>query len=96
MISNHDWLCEKNCLIPAFFGAIVGGLWLRQSAENFDAFIVLLGIEQDSWKFGYSYDVTISDLNNSNTQGAHEFSVAFKLPCRYKGKAFETINCPNF
>ena len=77
-------------------GPIVGGLWLRQSAENFDAFIVLLGIEQASWKFGYSYDVTISDLNNSNTQGAHELSFAYKLPCRYKGKAFETINCPNF
>lgn len=77
-------------------GPIVGGLWLRQSAENFDAFIVLLGIEQASWKFGYSYDVTISDLNNSNTQGAHELSFAIKLPCRYKGKAFETINCPNF
>ena len=49
-------------------GPIVGGLWLRQSAENFDAFIVLIGIEQEAWKFGYSYDVTISDLNNSNTQ----------------------------
>ncbi|MDB2415709.1 PorP/SprF family type IX secretion system membrane protein, partial [bacterium] len=77
-------------------GPIVGGLWLRQSAENFDAFIILLGIEQSSWKFGYSYDVTISDLNNSNTQGAHEISIAYKLPCRFKGKAFETINCPNF
>ena len=62
----------------------------------FDAFIILLGIEQSSWKFGYSYDVTISDLNNSNTQGAHELSFAYKLPCRFKGKAFETINCPNF
>ena len=77
-------------------GPIVGGLWLRQSAENFDAFIVLLGVEQKSWKFGYSYDITISDLNNSNTQGAHEFSFAYKLPCRYKGKSYETINCPNF
>lgn len=77
-------------------GPIVGGLWARQSAENFDAFILLLGIEQSSWKFGYSYDVTISDLNNSNTQGAHEFSFAYKLPCRYKGKSYETINCPTF
>ena len=29
-------------------GPIVGGLWARQSAENFDAFILLLGIEQSS------------------------------------------------
>ena len=30
---------------------------LRQSAENFDAFIVLLGIEQKTWKFDMlSYD----------------------------------------
>jgi type IX secretion system PorP/SprF family membrane protein len=77
-------------------GPIVGGMWLRQSAQNVDSFIILLGLEQDSWKVGYSYDVTISDLNNSNTQGAHEFSFAYRLPCRSKGKSFETINCPNF
>lgn len=77
-------------------GPIVGGLWTRQSAENFDAFIVLLGLEQSTWKFGYSYDVTISELNNSNTKGAHELSFAYKLPCRFKGKSYETINCPTF
>ena len=69
---------------------------ISEISENFDAFILLLGIEQSSWKFGYSYDVTISDLNNSNTQGAHEFSFAYKLPCRYKGRSYETINCPTF
>ena len=77
-------------------GPIVGGLWARQSAENFDSFILLIGLEQNEWKIGYSYDVTISDLNNSNTQGAHEFSFAYRLPCRYSNKSYETINCPTF
>lgn len=77
-------------------GPIVGGLWLRQSTQNVDSFIILLGLEQETWKVGYSYDVTVSDLNNSNTQGAHEFSFAYRLPCRSRGQSFETINCPNF
>ena len=77
-------------------GPIVGGLWMRQGNENFDSFILLVGIEQDAWKFGYSYDVTISPLLNSNTKGAHEFSLGYKLPCRYKGKSYQTINCPTF
>jgi type IX secretion system PorP/SprF family membrane protein len=77
-------------------GPIVGGLWTRQSPDNFDAVIILLGVEQSNWKFGYSYDVTISDLNNSNSRGAHEFSFAYQLPCRYRGRSYETINCPTF
>ena len=87
---------QINYGLYAIKGPIVGGLWMRQSAESFDSFIILIGLEQERWKFGYSYDVTISDLNNSNTQGAHEFSFAYKLPCRFRGKSFETINCPNF
>ncbi len=77
-------------------GPVVGGLWARQSAENFDAFIILIGMEQASWKFGYSYDVTISALGNVNTRGSHELSFAYKLPCSNRGKSYSTINCPNF
>jgi type IX secretion system PorP/SprF family membrane protein len=77
-------------------GPIVGGLWARQSSENFDAFIILIGMEQANWKFGYSYDVTVSTLGNVNTRGSHELSFAYKLPCRIRGKSYSTINCPNF
>ncbi len=77
-------------------GPIVGGLWARNSLNNFDSFILMLGIIQDSFKFGYSYDITVSNLKNSNTLGAHELSFTLFMPCRSKSKSFNTINCPQF
>lgn len=69
----------------------IAGLWYR----NKDAFIILLGLQQGLFKFGYSYDVTISPLTNA-TAGAHEVSLAFQLECKPKKKRFRTINCPSF
>ena len=50
-------------------GPIVGGLWTRNSIKNFDSFILMFGLVQESFKFGYSYDITVSNLKNSNTLG---------------------------
>ena len=33
-------------------GPVVGGLWARNSAKNFDSFILMVGLIQDSFKFG--------------------------------------------
>jgi len=77
-------------------GPIVGGLWARNSLENFDSFILMLGIIQDAFKFGYSYDITVSKLKNSNTLGAHELSFTLFMPCRARSKSFNTISCPQF
>ena len=77
-------------------GPVVGGLWARNSLENFDSFILMLGLVQDSFKFGYSYDITVSNLKNSNTLGAHELSFTLFMPCRSKSKSFNTISCPQF
>ena len=77
-------------------GPVVGGLWLRNSLNNFDSFILMLGLVQDSFKFGYSYDITVSNLKNSNTLGAHELSFTLFMPCRSKSKSFNTISCPQF
>ena len=38
-------------------GPLVGGVWYRTD----DSFIVLVGIQQGVWKFGYSYDITVSN-----------------------------------
>ncbi len=72
-------------------GPIVGGLWYR----NRDAFIALLGFETDMIRFGYSYDVTISDLTPS-TAGAHEASFTIFFDCKPKRRKFRTISCPSF
>lgn len=77
-------------------GAIVGGLWARHSVKNVDSFILMVGLIQDAFKFGYSYDITLSNLKNSNTLGAHELSFTLFMPCRSRSKSFNTISCPSF
>jgi len=77
-------------------GPIVGGLWTRNSVKNFDSFILMFGLVQDAFKFGYSYDITISNLRNSNTLGAHELSFTLFMPCKNRSKSFNTISCPQF
>ena len=75
---------------------MVGGLWARNSAKNFDSFILMFGIIQETFKFGYSYDITVSNLKNSNTLGAHEISFTLFMPCKTKVKSYNTISCPQF
>lgn len=72
-------------------GALVTGLWYRNS----DAFIVLLGIEQDQIRLGYSYDLTVSRLAGSTT-GSHELSMQWQFPCRPPRKKLRAIQCPSF
>lgn len=76
-------------------GPMVGGLWYRHTPSNPDAMIVLLGVEQGIFKFGYSYDVTVSKLG-VKTWGAHEFSLGLQFYCKPKKKRFRTISCPSF
>ena len=77
-------------------GPIVGGVWTRNSIKNFDSFILMFGLVQDEFKFGYSYDITVSNLKNSNTLGAHELSFTIFMPCTSKSKSFKTVSCPSF
>jgi len=73
----------------------VGGVWFRQNFENPDALIMLVGFEQSSYKFAYSYDLTVSKLTNL-TGGAHEVSFAWQFKCPPKKKRIKAINCPTF
>jgi len=70
---------------------LVGGLWYRTS----DAFIALIGLQQGIFKFGYSYDLTVSKLASASG-GSHELSLGVQLPCKPKKKRFRTIRCPSF
>jgi len=72
-------------------GPIVGGVWYR----NKDSFITLLGFQTKHFKFGYSYDVTVSKLTNASG-GSHEVSTQFLLPCKKRTRRFRTIDCPSF
>lgn len=72
-------------------GPIVGGLWYR----NEDSFIILLGIQKDIFKIGYSYDVTISRLSNK-TAGSHELSFALNFKCKKPPVKYRPAICPSF
>lgn len=71
------------------------GVWFRNGLQNADAFIFQLGVQQDYFKVGYSYDVTVSKLANS-TAGAHEFTVGLMLPVPEHKKKVKAIRCPSF
>lgn len=73
----------------------VAGMWFRQNFENPDAFIVLFGVQQETFKFGYTYDLTVSKLTNV-TGGAHEISFMYQFPCPEKRRRVRAINCPSF
>lgn len=80
---------------------IVGGLWYRGyfKGDKFisgDSFIALIGIQKDLFKFGYSYDVTVSRLSNNVTAGSHEISFGMQFECKPKKKRFKAISCPTF
>lgn len=72
-------------------GPLVGGFWYR----NQNSFILLLGFQQELFKFGYSYDITLNKFS-SRTFGSHEISFAYLVPCKSKKKEFRTINYPSF
>ena len=72
-------------------GPIVGGLWYRGR----DAFIMLVGVQQGFFKFGYSYDVTVSKLTNA-TAGSHEISMQLLFDCKPKKRKFRPLSCPSF
>jgi type IX secretion system PorP/SprF family membrane protein len=71
------------------------GVWFRNGLENADAFIFQVGVQQEYFKVGYSYDVTVSKLANS-TAGAHEVTIGFILPVPDTRKATRAIRCPSF
>tara|TARA_R110002050_G_scaffold290260_1_gene443701 strand:- start:23153 stop:24133 length:981 start_codon:yes stop_codon:yes gene_type:complete len=71
------------------------GLWYRFNARNSDALIALIGLQTDKFKFGYSYDITVSNLNGS-TGGAHEISLGFKLKRHTKRAKVRALQCPSW
>jgi type IX secretion system PorP/SprF family membrane protein len=74
------------------YGSFTVGAWFR----NRDAFILAFGINTGTMKIGYSYDVTVSKLNNGVSGGSHEISLGFNINCKDTPVKFRTISCPSF
>jgi len=71
------------------------GVWYRNGLQNSDAFIFMVGVQQDYFKIGYSYDVTVSELANT-TGGSHEVSLGILLPVPEAKHKVKAIRCPSF
>lgn len=91
--------------LPVVLGVWYRGIPLFKSYEpgyrNDDAIAVLAGVTlYDNFRFGYSYDLTLSKLVGS-TNGSHEITLAYQF-CNYKNMKKSKkrrpilIACPKF
>lgn len=81
------------------------GLWYRgiplfkayaPGYANNDAMAIIIGVRNERFSFGYSYDFTISRLA-SLTRGAHEITTAYQLCKLKKKKKVRMLTpCPKF
>jgi type IX secretion system PorP/SprF family membrane protein len=74
---------------------LIIGLWFRHNFENADALIPLLGLHYKNLRFGFTYDITLSDLRGA-TGGAYEGSLSWQFPCIEKRRHIRAIKCPSF
>ncbi len=73
------------------------GSWFRYSG-NGDALILVAGVDYQNFKFGASYDITVSPLQTvpqNNSVGAIEFSLTYEHPCQ-KLIESQQMACPRF
>jgi type IX secretion system PorP/SprF family membrane protein len=79
-------------------GPLVSGLWYRQTFgefKNSDALMVLIGFRKDKFKFGYSFDLTVSDARAA-APGSHEISAAIEWCAPSRPMKYRPLNCPDF
>ncbi|RYU95601.1 PorP/SprF family type IX secretion system membrane protein [Emticicia agri] len=92
----------------ATYSPLTLGLWYRGipikkkdiTRTNHDALIFLVGVRQDNFSIGYSYDITVSSLGFS-TGGSHEISIAYQFDPIEKKRSRsrrmkKELSCPKF
>lgn len=78
MIASQSKFLQLNIGTQYQLSTVFAGIWYRYTRKNPDALIGLIGIKKGAWKFGYSFDFTISDLG-INQGGTHEVSLGIYL-----------------
>lgn len=96
--------------IGAYYGysVVLVGIWYRgllalkdneSSVHNLDAFILVAGLNYESFRLSYSYDITASTLSGYSG-GAHEVSFQLEIFKNYKYKRRRkselNVPCPSF
>lgn len=86
---------------PVFAGVWYRGLPVKSyqpGYQNNDAIAVVAGFKVGDWRFGYSYDITISRLA-INSGGAHEVTTVFEFADQRKKKSMarrRVVPCAKF
>lgn len=87
---------------PVFAGLWFRGLPLLKAYEpgynNNDAIAMVVGMKVGDWRFGYSYDITISRLA-ANSGGAHELTAVCEIADKRKRKSMakrRVVPCAKF
>jgi len=89
--SYQDGFMQLNLGMLVKYGAFTAGAWWREG----DAFILSIGMDSGTFRFGYSYDITTSRLTNGSG-GSHELSLGINFNCKKSIPKFRTISCPSF
>ena len=79
-------------------GPLVTGLWFRQTFGEFgnaDALMALVGFRKDKFKFGYSFDITVSDARAA-APASHEISAGIEWCARKPSRKYRKLSCPDF
>lgn len=99
---KQDKFYQSDIGVYYYKDPLIFGLWYRGiplvTSQAGDALIGLIGIKTDQFRFGYSYDFTISNLI-SVTGGAHEISLVYEftsISMRSSRKKYRAIPCPEF
>ena len=58
---------------------IFGGIWMRHTLDNLDAWIFSAGVLVNTMRISYSFDLTTSQLGFSNSGGSHEIGITVGL-----------------
>ena len=88
---------------------LILGMWYRgmplikkndDGSSNKDALVLLIGMQKEGLRIGYSYDLTVSGINVKESYGSHEVSLVYEWPTevrkkKKRKKAF-IIPCPKF
>jgi type IX secretion system PorP/SprF family membrane protein len=78
-------------------GIAFAGGWYRYAFTNPDAFIIVVGMQYDILKIGYSYDFTVGSSLAARTGGSHEISLVLNFDnseaVRSKRKAERYNDC---
>ncbi len=88
------------------FSPIILGVWYRglpmksngYGYANHDAVAVLLGFQASRYKFGYSYDITVSKLGIGSSAGSHELSLVYQWSSKHnnRSKKIRIMPCAKF